>query len=470
VSRNRLHLARFLGRDAVNRAGTFGSYWALGLLLSTRQIGYRPVNARANGEGTDELAGARARLAESLRASGVAGSAVNEAFLAVPRHVFLPPELTARAYEDAALVTKSDAHGLPLSSSTQPAMMAIMLGQLGLAAGHRVLEIGTGTGYNAALMTEIVGRSGSVVTIDVDPDLVEQARATLAAAGFAGVTVVCGDGARGVPEHAPYDRIIVTAGVWDLPPQWLAQLAAGGRIVAPVSVRGIQLSVTFEQAAGHWASRSARRCGFIRMTGPSAGPETVLPLGPQPGLHALITDGPVPAAGPLYEALSGPADGGPVPAGLGVGGVAELADLDLWLALTETGLSRLNLMGRYEGHASQAQRRIAAQLPLGGFAGRDSAGRLAVAALAVPPGAEQNDQPLAVAVHGYGPGGAALAAHLAERAEVWDELGRPGAGRLELAVYPAGTQPAAADGAAVIRRPSTVLVAGWPATYPPSGV
>jgi protein-L-isoaspartate(D-aspartate) O-methyltransferase len=428
-----------------------------------RQIGYRPVSARASGEGTDGPAEARARLVESLRASGLAGAAVSEAFLAVPRHVFLPQELTARAYEDAALVTKSDACGLPLSSSTQPAMMAIMLEQLGLAAGHRVLEIGTGTGYNAALMAEIAGDSGSVVTIDVDPDLVEQARATLAAAGFAGVTVVCGDGARGVPGHAPYDRIIVTAGVWDLPPQWLAQLDAGGRIVAPVSVRGIQLAVAFEQAATHWASRSARRCGFIRMTGPSAGPEAVLPLGPQPGLHALITDGPVPEAGPLYEALSGPADDGPVPSGLRVSGVAELADLDLWLALTETGLSRLNMMGRYEGHANQSQQRIASQLPLGGFVRRDRAGRLAAAALAVPSGAAQNDQPLTVAVRGYGPGGAALAAQLAERALVWDELGRPGASSLELAVYPAGTRPEATGGAAVIQRPSAVLVAGWPA-------
>jgi protein-L-isoaspartate(D-aspartate) O-methyltransferase len=421
------------------------------------------VNARADGEGTDGQAEARARLAESLRASGLAGAVVSEAFLAVPRHVFLPPELTARAYEDTALVTKSDADGLPVSSSTQPAMMAIMLEQLGLAAGHRVLEIGTGTGYNAALMAEIVGRSGAVVTIDVDPDLVEQARATLVAAGFAGVTVVCGDGANGVPGHAPYDRVIVTAGVWDLVPQWLAQLGAGGRIVAPVSVRGIQLSVAFEHAATHWVSRSARRCGFIRMTGPSAGPETVLPLGPQPGLHALIADGPVTEAGSLYAALSGPAAGGPVPSGLRVGGVAELADLDLWLALTEPGLSRLNMMGRYEGHANQAQRRIAAQLPLGGFAHRDSAGRLAVAALAEPSAAAQNDEPLAVAVHGYGPGGAALAAHLADRAVVWDELGRPGAARLELAVYPAGARPEAAEDAAVIRRPSAVLVAGWPA-------
>lgn len=184
------------------------------------------MNRRGDGEETGRLAG-RARLAERLRAGGLAGAEVSGAFLAVPRHVFLSGESAERAYEDTAIVIKSDADGLPVSASTQPAMMAIMLEQLGLAPGHRVLEVGTGSGYNAALIAQIVGESGSVVTIDIHPELVDRARASLAAAGFARVTVTCGDGTAGVPGRAPYDRIIVTAGVWDLAPQWLAQLAAG---------------------------------------------------------------------------------------------------------------------------------------------------------------------------------------------------------------------------------------------------
>lgn len=126
---------------------------------------------------------------------------------------------------------KSDSEGLPVSASTQPTMMAVMLSQLGLAAGHRVLEIGTGTGYNAALIARIVGDQKSVVTIDVVPDLIGQARVNLTAAGYGRVTVVCGDGAAGVPDHAPYDRIIVTTGTWDLATQWWAQLGPAGRIV-----------------------------------------------------------------------------------------------------------------------------------------------------------------------------------------------------------------------------------------------
>jgi protein-L-isoaspartate(D-aspartate) O-methyltransferase len=419
------------------------------------------MSGRAISEGTDMLAEGRTRLADSLRVGGRASASVREAFHAVPRHVFVRGVPAELAYEDTAIVIRSDADGLPVSASTRPALMAIMLEQLGLAAGHRVLEIGTGSGYNAALIAQIVGDSGSVVTIDVEPDLVDQARAGLAAAGFAGVTVVCGDGADGVPSHAPYDRIIVTAGVWDLAPQWLAQLRGNGRIVAPVSVRGIQLAAAFEYAGTHWVGRQACRCQFIRMTGLSAGPEAVVPLGPQPGLHALVADGAAPEPDPLYEALSGPAMDVPVPSGLRVDGIAELADLDLWLALTEPGLSRLNMMGRHEGHANPAQRRIAGRMPLGGFARYDRGGCLGVAALAVPPGLARNDRPLGVAIHGYGPGGAALAGHLAERTAVWDGLGRPGADSMELAAYPGGTRPKALEGRMIIRRPNTVLVAGW---------
>ena len=157
------------------------------------------MNVRAVSEDTDGLAEARARLVAGLRAKRLADAPVIEAFLAVPRHVFLPQDCAAQAYEDTAIAIKSDAAGLPVSASSQPAMMAIMLDQLGLDVGQRVLEIGTGTGYNAALIAQIVGESGAVVTIDVEPDLIEKAAASLAAAGFAGVTVVCGDGADGVP-------------------------------------------------------------------------------------------------------------------------------------------------------------------------------------------------------------------------------------------------------------------------------
>jgi protein-L-isoaspartate(D-aspartate) O-methyltransferase len=114
-------------------------------------------------------------------------------------------------------------------------MMAVMLSQLGLAAGHRVLEIGTGTGYNAALIARIVGDQKSVVTIDVVPDLIGQTRVNLTAAGYGRVTVVCGDGAAGVPDHAPLsvrfgarqDRGAHQIGVWGDRSSPCFQIAAG---------------------------------------------------------------------------------------------------------------------------------------------------------------------------------------------------------------------------------------------------
>jgi protein-L-isoaspartate(D-aspartate) O-methyltransferase len=397
------------------------------------------------------------RLADHLRDTGRASGAIETAFRTVPRHLFLAGVAPADAYRDMSIVTRSDTEGLPASAATQPSMMAIMLDQLDLAPGQRVLEIGTGTGYNAALIAHLVQDPGSVVTVEVDRDLADLARRALTAAGYGGVRAVCGDGALGEPEHAPYDRIIVTAGAWDLAPQWLEQLSPGGRIVLPLSIRGIQVSVALEQLADHWASRSACRCGFIRMAGEFAGPEQFLPLGRRPGLHAQAVDGPVPDARLLYQALTGPV--AEVPIGVRIAGLAELADLDLWLSLAEPRLARVIMLGRHEARANHKQQRIARLLPLGGFArslGRH--GEFGVAALA-PAGHERRH---AAVVAGYGPGGAQLARNLARQAAAWDRSGRPGTRNLDLRAYPsARPADAIAPGLVVIDRPHTRLAVGW---------
>ena len=126
--------------------------------------------------------------------------------------------------------------------------MAIMLEQLNPQPGHRVLEIGAGTGYNAALMGHLVGDSGLVITVDIDDDLVESAREHLGSAGLHRVSVVCGDGGLGYADRAPYDRIILTVGAWDIVPAWWKQLKLGGRLLLPLEVKGgVQKSVAFDR-------------------------------------------------------------------------------------------------------------------------------------------------------------------------------------------------------------------------------
>ena len=148
---------------------------------------------------------------------------VEAAFRAVPRHPFLPNVPVAQVYEDRAIPTKF-ADDRAISSSSQPAMMAIMLEQLALQPGHRVLEIGAGTGYNAALIAQIVGETGQVTTLDIDEDIVAAAQHHLHSVGADSVQVICADGSLGWPDNAPYDRIIMTVGGWDISPAWVEQL------------------------------------------------------------------------------------------------------------------------------------------------------------------------------------------------------------------------------------------------------
>ena len=138
------------------------------------------------------------------------------AFLAVPRHLFTPGEPLHRAYANDIVVTRTDSAGMPTSSVSAPGMQAVMLEQAQVRPGMRVLEIGSG-GYNAALLAELAGPAGQVVTADIDPQVTARARDCLARAGYPQVTVMLADREYGVPGHAPYDRIIVTAGAWDIP-------------------------------------------------------------------------------------------------------------------------------------------------------------------------------------------------------------------------------------------------------------
>ena len=173
-----------------------------------------------------ELGGQRQRMLERhLRGRGIRDARVLAAMAAVPRELFVPEHLRAHAYDDSPLPIGGG------QTISQPYIVALMAEALELRPEDRVLEIGTGSGYGAAVLAEIAEQ---VWTMERDPELAEAARRRLRRAGYGGIEVVVGDGSRGWPAAAPYDAIVVTAGAPEVPPSLKAQLAPGGRLVIPI--------------------------------------------------------------------------------------------------------------------------------------------------------------------------------------------------------------------------------------------
>jgi protein-L-isoaspartate(D-aspartate) O-methyltransferase len=414
------------------------------------------------------LTGLRERLVDQVLAtSGIRDERIAAALRDVPRHLFLPHLPPEEAYLDDAIVTKRDADGQPISSSSQPAIMAIMLDQLTLTAGQRVLEIGAGTGYNAALMRHIVGPSGAVVSVDIEADLVDRAREHLASAGYPDVIVVAADGADGYLPGAPYDRVIATVGVSDLAPAWLDQAGAGARIVVPLDVRGSQLSVAFGRSGsgGHWVSRSIAPCGFMRMRGSLAGPERTVVL--QPGLSLMLPDGLTLADGHEADgaALAAFLDQPPAEFATGVrtSSLQVFWGLGLWLATRDRrscGAAEDRSAGEDESRTPRLARaplRGGAMLATAGIV--DSGGIAVLTAEQLTPAADGRPGQLGLGVTGFGPHGAELGGALAAQVRAWDQAGQPGAARLHVDAYPRSSAdepvPPAGGDALVIERPAT---------------
>jgi protein-L-isoaspartate(D-aspartate) O-methyltransferase len=179
-------------------------------------------------------------LVRVLRAEGIRDRRVLAAFRAVPRARFVPPEAVGQAYLDVPVRIP---HG---QVTTQPSLIAAMVAALGLTGGERVLEVGTGLGFQTAILARLARR---VVSVERFADLAAQARANLDAAGVDGVTVVVGDGTLGVPEHAPYQAIVVAAASPRVPGPLVAQLDDGGRLVHPVGPGGREEVTVFTKRA-----------------------------------------------------------------------------------------------------------------------------------------------------------------------------------------------------------------------------
>lgn len=169
---------------------------------------------------------ARVMVEEQLKKRGIKDERLLEAFYRVPRHRFVPESSAAEAYGD---------HPLPIGEGqtiSQPYIVALMTEALQLKGGEKVLEIGTGSGYQTAILAEL---AGEVFSIERISSLAERARSLLGELGYLGkVRLAVGDGCRGWPEEAPFDAVIVTAGAEKVPPALLEQLAEGGRMVIPV--------------------------------------------------------------------------------------------------------------------------------------------------------------------------------------------------------------------------------------------
>lgn len=209
----------------------------------------------------------RDRMVDRILASQSLTPTVEAALRRVERHRYVPNVPLADAYAEKAVITHTFPDGSHLSCASGPSIVAGMLNALDVQPGQRIMEIGAGTGYNAALLATLAGTGGQVTTIDINPDVTADARRNLDNTGFHHVRVITRDGAEGLPEHAPHDRIIVTVGAWDIPQAWWDQLEPGGRLVLPLRWRGTTRAVAFVKRDDRWESDWVFLCGFVPMLG-----------------------------------------------------------------------------------------------------------------------------------------------------------------------------------------------------------
>jgi protein-L-isoaspartate(D-aspartate) O-methyltransferase len=351
----------------------------------------------------------RMAMVDRLKAqNAVRSMVVEDAMRSVPRHIFVPDAPLEEAYGLDPVVTHRDSEGIAVSSASAPGMVGRMLEQLGIRPGHRVLEIGAGTGYNAALLAHLAGPSGGVTTVEYDEAVTASAQEGLNRVGHGEVTVVCGDGVFGWAANAPYDRIIVTAGAWDVPSAWWDQLADGGVLLVPLRMRGLTRAVALERDGMVLRSRSVEMCGFIPMRGAGAVAEQNVWVGGKDGdLLLRIDDGRSVDTDAIGRALDYPE----VVTWTGVP-FAMPEILDFWLAGV-SGLCRVLA----SSEAVKAGRLRAPWFSWGSMGVFDGG---TVAYLTV-----RGEQP-ELGVCAYGPDGGGLADMVVERIRQWDREGGPG--------------------------------------------
>jgi len=373
------------------------------------------------------------------------------AFRSLPRHLAAPEVDLAKTYEpEFAAITKTDENGVDISSVSAPRVQAMQIEQADIQPGMRVLEIGSG-GVNAAYLAEIVGDQGHVVTVDIDRDVTQRAADFVKATGYdRNITVLTADGEHGAPDHAPYDRIIVTVQAADIPPAWIHQLNDGGRLVVPLRMRGMTRTVAFVRNGEHLVSDGFELCGFVPMQGAGENRVRLVLLhdteGEEIGLR--LDDHPEPDAKSLRAALHAPR----VEAWSGVtlAGDESKEHLDLWLTAVFDNLPLLTAKP-----AARARGLVASISPLGipTLVQDDSFAYRTV---------RPTDDPdrFELGAIGHGPCAQEVADRMVEQIQDWNCERR--SHRAHIEVHPAGTPDDRLPAGRVIDRPHTRIAITWP--------
>ena len=409
-------------------------------------------------------------LVDELKSMGcIQTPRVEAAFQAVLRHQFIPETPLEEVYSNRVILTKQDQNGQWISSSSQPAIMAIMLEQLDLEPGQKVLEIGAGTGYNAALMAHIVGETGQVVTVDIDDDLVEAAQAHLRVAGFDQVQVVCADGGYGYKDAAPFDRIILTVGASEIAPAWWEQLKPEGRIVLPLLLTGAMKSVAFVKVSDHFSSISLKDCGFMPLRGDFAAmPPNEIQIGPDANLYIESEDELLINRDTVYDLLVGESKDWAVDIEV-TGGDVLHGSLWTWLVFHEPQARRLIAKGEMVGQNIVP--------PLIGFDGKERiAGtvvlldKAGLVALMRPPDQPlplftqdklaASDLPFALFIRQFGANDS-ITERLITEIRAWNATGRPALEKIR--AYPRNSQYMPSKNEVMIERQWTKMIIEWQA-------
>jgi len=394
----------------------------------------------------DEL---RTALAETLVDQGAIKSARVEAALRrLPRHQFLPGVDLDEVYGNVAVYTKADATGTSISAASQPIIVVRQLEQLDLQPGETVFEAGAGTGINAGYMALIVGPEGKVYTVDFDSDIVDGARKGLANAEINNVEVILGDGALGLPEAAPFNKIIATVGAHEVPSAWLQQLAPGGRLVVPVRLRGTaSRSIAFERIADRWRSVSSELCVFMPLRGIGDDARRYVDL--TEGVTLQVHRDQRADAELLAQTLD--TDRYETWTGVVFGVNVSFEWMELWLACTmPNSLMRMNVQREQPGSAKVT--------PMFGWGSMTTVQNRSLAYLTLRK-LDCPDSLYEVGVVGHGSDGAALADEVAHQVIVWDKNFRGREARFEMPDYPETAD--ASVGRFVLDRPRHPITVIW---------